>query len=62
MSYTCMHTYRAKLAELYPKLANLVLDENNITLALNETYLATGDIKELKSGDTIALIPPISGG
>ena len=53
---------RKKLAELYPKLATLVLDEDNITLALNEEYVASGQILSLKTGDTVALIPPISGG
>ena len=53
---------RKKLAELYPKLATLVLDEDNITLALNEEYVASGQILSLKNGDTVALIPPISGG
>ena len=53
---------RKKLAELYPKLATLVLDEDNITLALNEEYISSGQVLPLKDGDTIALIPPISGG
>jgi molybdopterin converting factor small subunit len=48
------------LAEKYPKLAPLVLDEDNITFALNEEYV-TG-VQKLKSGDVVALIPPISGG
>jgi molybdopterin converting factor small subunit len=49
------------LAEKYPKLAPLVLDEDNITFALNEEYVSTG-VQKLKSGDVVALIPPISGG
>ena len=53
---------RKKLAELYPKLATLVLDEDNITLALNEEYVASGQILSLKTGDTVALNPTISGG
>lgn len=53
---------RKELAEKYPKLAPLVLDEDNITLALNEEYVSTGEVLKLKSGDVIALIPPISGG
>ena len=55
-------TLRTILAERYPKLAPLVLDEQTITLALNEVYVAEGDNPTLKNGDTIALIPPISGG
>ena len=53
---------RNKLAALYPGLAELVKDEDNITLALNEEYVARGQNVSLKEGDTIALIPPISGG
>ena len=55
-------TLRSKLATLYPKLASLVLDEENITLALNEEYVPFGIVMTLKDGDTVALIPPISGG
>ena len=54
--------YRTKLATLYPKLASLVQDEENLTLALNEEYVDMGEVKKLSSGDTVALIPPISGG
>jgi len=50
------------LAEKYHKLAPLVLDEDNITLALNEEYVPAGAVLNLKSGDVVALIPPISGG
>jgi molybdopterin converting factor subunit 1 len=53
---------RKHLAELYPKLAPMVLDEDNVTLALNEEYVAGGQVLPLKTGDTVALIPPISGG
>ena len=53
---------RTKLASLYPKLAPLVQDEENLTLALNEEYVDVGEVKQLSSGDTVALIPPISGG
>jgi molybdopterin converting factor small subunit len=40
----------------------MVLDEDNLTLALNEEYIPTGQVFPLKQGDTVALIPPISGG
>jgi molybdopterin converting factor subunit 1 len=50
------------LAEKYPKLAAMVLDEDSLTLALNEEYVASGQVIDLKAGDTVALIPPISGG
>ena len=55
-------TLRQKLATLYPKLSSLVLDEDNLTLALNEEYVESGQVLPLKTGDTVALIPPISGG
>lgn len=51
---------RRSLAARYPKLKDVVLDEDNITLALNEEYV-TGTTP-LKQGDVVALIPPISGG
>lgn len=53
---------RQHLASAYPKLAPLVLDEDNLTLALNEEYVESGHVLPLKTGDTVALIPPISGG
>ena len=53
---------RQRLAEEYPKLADMVLDEDSITLALNEEYVGVGENIPLKTGDTVALIPPISGG
>ena len=53
---------RQKLATLYPALADMVQDEENLTLALNEEYVMSGQNLPLKDGDTIALIPPISGG
>ena len=53
---------RNQLAETYPALATMVLDETNVTLALNEEYITPDQIVPLKTGDTVALIPPISGG
>jgi molybdopterin converting factor small subunit len=55
-------TIRLVLAEQYPKLKTMVLDEDNLTLALNEEYVMTKIPKRLKEGDVVALIPPISGG
>lgn len=55
-------TLRKRLAEEYPSLASMVMDEENLTLALNEEYVANGEVLPLKNGDTVALIPPISGG
>lgn len=55
-------TLRQILADQYPGLASLVKDHDSITLALNEEYVASGQKLSLKAGDTVALIPPISGG
>jgi molybdopterin converting factor small subunit len=46
---------------MYPTLATMVLDDDSITLAVNEEYV-TDNTLVLQSGDTVALIPPISGG
>jgi molybdopterin synthase sulfur carrier subunit len=51
---------RNELASQYPKLAPMVLDEDSVTLAINEEYVT--ETAQLKDGDTVALIPPISGG
>mmetsp|Transcript_8588 Transcript_8588/g.12242 ORF Transcript_8588/g.12242 Transcript_8588/m.12242 type:complete len:93 (-) Transcript_8588:823-1101(-) len=53
---------RKELAQKFPKLAPLVLEETSMTLAVNEEYVPYGSIVELNEGDTVALIPPISGG
>jgi molybdopterin converting factor subunit 1 len=53
---------RTVLAVMYPKLAGTVLDDDSITLAVNEEYVAAGETVTLQSGYTVALIPPISGG
>lgn len=55
-------TLRQKLADTYPGLTSMVQDEDNLTLALNEEYVNRGQVLPLKDGDTVALIPPISGG
>jgi len=55
-------TFRKAMAEKYPKLSTFVLDEESITLALNEEYVQAGQVLPLENGDTVALIPPISGG
>ena len=53
---------RKAMADKYPNLSSMVKDEDSLTLALNEEYVASGEVIDLKNGDTIALIPPISGG
>jgi len=50
------------LATLYPKLAQIILDEEMVALAVNEEYVDAGTDVMLKHGDTVAIIPPISGG
>mmetsp|Transcript_12406 Transcript_12406/g.15712 ORF Transcript_12406/g.15712 Transcript_12406/m.15712 type:complete len:91 (+) Transcript_12406:83-355(+) len=55
-------SFRTLMAEKYPNLASTVMDEESLTLALNEEYVPSGEVLDLKNGDTIALIPPISGG
>lgn len=54
--------FRKVLSEKLPKLSTLLQDEESLTLALNEEYVPTGEVLPLKDGDTVALIPPISGG
>ena len=44
---------RTKVAHLYPKLASVVQDEDNPTLALNEEYVPMGKVWKLKEGDTV---------
>mmetsp|Transcript_31314 Transcript_31314/g.30154 ORF Transcript_31314/g.30154 Transcript_31314/m.30154 type:complete len:90 (+) Transcript_31314:134-403(+) len=53
---------REYLAQRFPHLKPLVLDEESVTLALNEEYVPSGQVLPLSDGDTVALIPPISGG
>ncbi|KAG7342401.1 molybdopterin converting factor, subunit 1 [Nitzschia inconspicua] len=53
---------RQRLSQEYPGLASMVLDKENLTLALNEEYVTSEQDLPLKDGDTVALIPPISGG
>eukprot|EP00977_Amphora_coffeiformis_P027004 scaffold32086_cov183-Amphora_coffeaeformis.AAC.23 len=46
---------RQRLADDYPSLSSMVLDEDSITLALNEEYVAAGETLSLKTGDTVAV-------
>ena len=50
---------RAAVAKRFPLAKELVAD---VTLALNEDYVEIDADPELKDGDTVALIPPVSGG
>lgn len=49
----------SSIVSLFPSLAQL---QNNIVLAVNQTYQDFGQAIELKQGDQIAIIPPLSGG
>lgn len=51
-------TLKEKLIILYPGLEQL---GKTFILAHNEDYIETGDIT-LRTGDELAVIPPISGG
>jgi molybdopterin converting factor subunit 1 len=35
---------------------------NNLILAINEEYATAGSVVQLKEGDKVAVIPPLSGG
>jgi|FLYN01.1.fsa_nt_gi molybdopterin converting factor subunit 1 len=48
---------RERLAQEYPALARLL---TNAGVAVNEEYADAGT--RLRPGDTVALIPPVSGG
>ena len=49
-----------QIIELYPSLKQL---QNNLIIALNQNYIDNlEETLNLKEGDEIALIPPISGG
>ena len=50
---------RAAVAKRFPLAKELIAD---VTLALNEDYVEIDADPELKDGDTVALIPPVSGG
>jgi molybdopterin converting factor small subunit len=56
-------TLRSYLLQHYPSLASILVPNNNaITMALNEEYVEPGAVRTLHTGDTVAIIPPISGG
>ena len=50
---------RRAIAVQFPLTEELVQD---VTLAVNQVYVSAGDDPELKEGDEVALIPPVSGG
>jgi molybdopterin converting factor small subunit len=57
------NSVRSYLIEQYPKLHIYIhADISSITMALNEEYIPHGVDLPIRHGDTIAIIPPISGG
>ncbi|KAK9703204.1 ThiS family [Popillia japonica] len=52
----------ADLLEIIVKSYSLEDIKNNVILAVNEEYSNTSERILLKTGDEIAIIPPISGG
>ncbi|KAI3438433.1 hypothetical protein D9Q98_000864 [Chlorella vulgaris] len=47
------------LFQQYPQLEEL---RGNFVFSLNHEYLGTDEEQQLKAGDEVAVIPPISGG
>lgn len=47
------------LLERWPELQEVV---TTCVLALNHEYISNGETHQLKEGDELAVIPPISGG
>lgn len=48
-----------QLLKQYPQLEQL---QGSFVFSLNQEYLAPGEEQQLKAGDEVAVIPPISGG
>ena len=48
--------FKNEIQRQYPNLSEL----NSYAIAVNESYAT--DSTELKEGDTVAIIPPVSGG
>ncbi|MEZ0322893.1 MAG: molybdopterin converting factor subunit 1 [Hydrogenothermaceae bacterium] len=48
---------KRKITQLHPEISDYL---NKIMFAVNEEYVSTDIV--LKDGDTVALIPPVSGG
>ena len=53
---TTIANFRASLLDKYPKLAAY----KSFSIAVNETYVEDNYL--IKENDTIAIIPPVSGG
>lgn len=50
------------LVDQIVKTFSLESIQHNLILAINEEYATTGSIVQLKEGDKVAVIPPLSGG
>lgn len=49
----------ARLVALHPGLRSVL---ESCVLALNQEYVSQGEVVQLKDGDEVAVIPPLSGG
>jgi sulfur-carrier protein len=54
---TSARNLRGRLAEEFPKLKSLL---ESAAIAVNETYATEATV--IRPGDTVAIIPPVSGG
>jgi|TARA_B110000971_G_C19900356_1_gene449641 molybdopterin converting factor small subunit len=56
-------TIKLEIIKICPTLAAM-FDENedSLILALNQEYVLPGQVFDIKDGDEVAVIPPISGG
>jgi molybdopterin synthase sulfur carrier subunit len=52
---------RARLAELNPDLAGLIVSKS-VRIAVNQELVADEAGQPISAGDEIALLPPLSGG
>jgi molybdopterin converting factor subunit 1 len=50
------------LVDQIVKTFSLESIQHNLILAINEEYATAGSIVQLKEGDKVAVIPPLSGG
>jgi len=56
------HTYETLLDEILQLYEALQPIAKNLLLAVNEEYIAASESIQLKDGDNIAIMPPLSGG
>jgi len=50
------------LSSILTKFPELIIISRNVMLALNDDYLLDEGNIQIKNGDEIAIIPPLSGG